>query len=133
MKLRERAGGRLVLALVVVLGASGCEALLGGAGAAAVVAYAAGAGKKAYAEPLGKTLTAVLGAFADMSLPILHKDMIATSAKVKSVAADGRDIVVILTRESDRITMVSVRVGALGDETLTREIFDKIDDRLKLM
>jgi len=48
------------------------------------------------------------------------------------MAADFR-IENTAAHEGETVTMVSVRVGVFGDENFTRAIFDKIEDRLKLM
>jgi len=119
-----------VLVVATAAYASGCVFLLGGAAVGAAVMYAKGEGKKAYAEPLDKTRDAVLAALTDLSLPVLHKDQDAVSARVESTTSDGKDITVVLTRESDAITMARIRVGTFGDQTFTRALFDAIDKRL---
>ena len=124
---------RLLPAVVLAAAVSGCAFLLGGAAGAAAFAYVKGEGRKAYAEPLPKTFVVVQAALKDVGLPLLHKDITRTSAKIKSVTSDGKDVVVILTREGEKVTMVSVRVGIFGDRGLTELIFDKIEARLELM
>ena len=125
--------GLRLLAACAVLAVGGCGFLVGAAAGGAAYAYASGEGKKAFAEPLPKARAAVLGALADLRLPVLHKDITASSAKVKSTTTDGKDIVIDLSREGETVTIISVRVGVFGAPKLTRLIFDKIEDRLKVM
>ena len=123
-----------VMAVVLLVGsAAGCGFLIGAAAAGAAYAYVRGEGKQAFPVPLQTARDAVLGALSDLSLPVLHSDQDATSAKIKSDAGSGRDIVIVLTREGEKVTMISVRVGVFGDANYTRMIFDRIEDRLKLM
>lgn len=125
-----RGMARLVLVAAVAWGVSGCIFAVGAAAGGAAYAYLKGEGTRAYAEPLPKVRDAVLKALEDLSLPRLHADTDGVSSKIKSTTSDGRDINVVLTSESAKVTMVSVRVGMFGDEVITRRLIARIDARV---
>jgi hypothetical protein len=52
------------------------------------------------------------------------------SAEVNAETAQGTDIDILIDKISDRITRVSIRVGAFGDEAVSRLILDEIQRNL---
>jgi hypothetical protein len=113
--------------------ATGClAAFIVGAGlGVAGMKYVSGEGKTAFSAGVEDTRKATVWALEDLSLPVVDRGHDAFSARIASVTASGRDIKIELERQSSKVTMVSIRVGVWGDETITRQIFQHIEDRLK--
>ncbi len=123
----------LAAAAMAVLTAGCLAALAVGAGAGALtVAYVGGEGKEAFGEPLERTRLAVIDALEkDMGFSIIEKSGDAVDAHVVAITSERHEVKVHLSRESDKVTMVAIRVGTMGNERLTRLLFEKIGERLK--
>ena len=52
------------------------------------------------------------------------------SGEVNAETAQGTDIDILIDKISERITRVSIRVGAFGDEAVSRLILDEIERTL---
>lgn len=127
--MRRRAVWMALLAAMVAA-AAGCR-LMGGVRVGGGIIYRMGVGRKAYGQPLETCRAAVLETFQARQLPLLHNDRDDRSARIESSTPHGRNITVVLIREDDRITMVSIRVGRFGNEEFTRALFDDLDARLQ--
>lgn len=132
MRRMLRLGVGLAVLAPLAATAAGCiAALFVGAGVGALaVAYVAGEGQQAFAEPMEKTRQAVIAVMDEMSFSIIEKSGDAADAKVVGLTSERHEVKVHLSRESDKVTMVTIRVGTMGNERLTRLLFEKINDRL---
>lgn len=117
----------LAMALVVVL-VSGCVAVLvvGAAAGAGGVAYVKGELQSSEAVAFDKAYDASLAAMTDMSYAIVDKQKDTVSAKITARGAGDKKITVALDKVSVSVTKITIRVGYWGDETLSRQILDKI-------
>ena len=70
-------------------------------------------------------------ALKDLDLPILLDRMDQLSAILESETADKQRVWIKMKHVSSKITRLSVRVGALGDEVKSREILQTIVDDLE--
>jgi hypothetical protein len=127
------------LALVAAAGSllsAGClglgiAAAVGGAGAAGY-AYMQGTMYRDYPAGTADTSQAVHGALADLQMPVLSEDAVS----VESQTADGSKVKIRLDTAVSRVpgegesTHVAVRVGALGDEAVSRRVLDQVSARL---
>ncbi|MBI4660270.1 MAG: DUF3568 family protein [Verrucomicrobia bacterium] len=112
---------------------SGCAAALltgGAAAGAGAVAYVRGELKSTEAAALEKVWTATLAAMSDLEFSVTKKEKDALSARAVARGANDKKIQVDLKRLSDRDTEVRIRVGILGDESISRQVLDKIKKRL---
>jgi hypothetical protein len=106
-------------------------AAAGGAAGAGYV-YLQGTMYRDYPAPVPDTGKAVHEALADLQMPILAEDRVS----FESQTADGSKVKIRLDGVASRVpsegesTHVAVRVGALGDEAVTRRILDQVSTRL---
>ncbi|MFT3881867.1 MAG: DUF3568 family protein [Gemmatales bacterium] len=107
----------------------------------AAVGVAAGAGAYGYYQgnyvsvqpaEFGETYQATKLALADLAMPIRHESHQGMTGDIESSIADGTHVTISL-EEKPRImasdghqTEVTIRVGYLGDEKLSKEIQEKI-------
>ncbi|MFT3767837.1 MAG: DUF3568 family protein [Minicystis sp.] len=121
-------------AVAFAAAASGClAATAAGAGAAAAVgtyAYERGELRTTIDAPVEDVHRATLAALEQMKLPIKDEAQDAFSAHVTAKQTEGGDVKVNLSRESDHVTRVGVRVGTFGDEAKARVILQRIRDAL---
>ena len=118
---------------VTVFMLQGCVAALFGAGAGAgagTYAYVRGEQKVSYPKPLGITYNATLAALKSLEMPILTSTKDLTDGTIEARKGDGSTVNIRLSRESDQVTTVRIRVGVLGDEASSKLISDKIAKQL---
>jgi len=109
---------------------TGCAFLAGAAVAGAGFAYVSGEGKKTYDRDVRSVYDAALGTVKDMGLALVDKRVDDTSGIVKAKQADGDNVNIRIKRISEDSCKVMIRVGLMGDESDTRLLFSKIDERL---
>jgi len=51
--------------------------------------------------------------------------------RVKARTAQGKDILITVEKEGEDVSKVSVKVGTLGDETISHAILEKTEEKLK--
>jgi hypothetical protein len=129
--------GRFLVTLwVIAIGSQlGCAALLLGGGAiagAGMVAYAKGELTAVEDADLDRVWDAAQGAMDDLDFVIESRLTTAGSAKLVARGAGSRRVTVVVRRRVGNLTEISVRVGYLGDEPLSRLILQKILRRLDL-
>lgn len=115
---------------LAIISLSGCVAVLAGGAAAGTVAYVRGDLQAVLDANLDRTGTAVQRAARDLDLIAVSDAKDQTSAKYIFRTATDRKIEVNLKHSSKRTTNISIRVGIFGDETLSRQFYDRIRARL---
>lgn len=116
--------------LLAMLTLTGCVAVLAGGAAAGTVAYIRGDLQAVVDSNLDRTGNAVQRAARDLDLIAVSDAKDQTSAKYIFRTATDRKIEVNLKHATDRTTNISIRVGVFGDETLSRQFYDRIRARL---
>ena len=112
---------------------SGCAAVLltgGAAAGAGAVAYVRGELQSTEAADLDKVWAATLAAMSDLEFAVTAREKDALSGRVIARGAGDKKTQVDLKRLGDRQTEVRIRVGFLGDETMSRQVLDRIKKRL---
>jgi hypothetical protein len=107
---------------------SGCAAVLVG-GAAGTVLYVKGELHSTEGASLDRAWNATQAAIGDMGFTVTAKDKDAVSAELNAITADGKRIKIVLNREADNVTEISIRVGTFGDESMSRLILERIRKR----
>jgi ABC-type glycerol-3-phosphate transport system substrate-binding protein len=129
MKRKQLIGlAALLIALAVLAGCVGL--VVGAAAGAGAVAYVRGELQAQESAPIGKVLTAAKGAIEDLKLTLISATADDYKGKVRAATAEGTKITIELKHVGKDVTSVHVRVGTLGDETLSRQILDAIEARL---
>jgi hypothetical protein len=129
MKLIVRVGAVLVSCAAVAL--SGCLAATAGAVAAAgAYAYERGELRSTIDAPLDDVYRAAMVATEQLQLPVVDRAKDAFAAHLTARQIQGGDVRIDLTRESDNLTRIGVRVGTFGDEAKSRLILQRIRDAL---
>ena len=109
----------------------GCFAATAGALAAVgTYAYSRGELRTTIDAPLDAVYAATFTALEQLRLPVMDEAKDAFNARVKARQIEGGDVQIDLSRESDQVTRVGVRVGTFGDEAKSRVILQRIRDAL---
>lgn len=116
--------------LLAMLSLTGCVAVLAGGAAAGTVAYIRGDLQAVIESNINRTGSAVQRAAQDLELIAVSDAKDQTSAKYIFRTATDRKVEVNLKHASDSTTNLSIRVGVFGDETLSRQFYDRIRARL---
>lgn len=122
----------LALGAVCALGA-GCAAVLIGGGAAAgagAVAYVRGELRAVESAPLDRVWDASQAAMNDLQFALTEKNKDALSAHLIARTASDKKVTINLAKQSDNATEIRVRVGFWGDESASRQVLEKIKQRL---
>jgi hypothetical protein len=109
--------------------ASGCVLFVAGAAAGAGVgtyAYVNGDLEASEAVQFDKAWNASLAAMKDLDYSVTAKQKNALEAKLAARGAGDKKVQVKLKKTSDTVTQINIRVGTFGDETLSRQILEKI-------
>ena len=127
---------KIVLSALIAglsLGSSGCAVFLVGGGAAAgagAVAYIRGELKSTESASMKQALEASEAALTELGLAITVREKSDLISKFTARGAADKKVEVNLKKLSDALTEISIRVGAFGEETLSRLIMDKIHSKL---
>ena len=84
----------------------------------------------AFAEPIDRALEAVRSALSELDFEITHERPQEHSMTLRSKERGGRKIVVTLYEKSDIVTKITIQVGMLGDQSISRLILVKIEAEL---
>jgi len=118
----------LSLTLAMVL-QSGCVAAAVGAGAGAV-AYIRGDLEATVESPLNVTNRAAGRAISQLEFAKISEKKDALTSNITARTAQDKKVEIILTKVSDTVTKVKIRVGVFGDEAVSMVILDKIKGAL---
>ena len=111
----------------------GCALFLVGGAAAAgagTVAYVSGELKETEDVAYDKVYDATLAAMNDMQYAVVDKSKAGITAKIFVRTAGDKKIQITLDKQSASVTEIHIRVGTFGDESLSRQILDKIKSHL---
>jgi len=121
----------VLMAGLLCWGMQGCAVLVaGGAAAGGTYAYFNGQADQEYNAGIQRTFNASLAACRDMGIPVEKQTLNGDSGKITG-RLDGDRISISQTLKADNVTLVSVRVGLLGNETVSRKIHTAIENRLR--
>jgi hypothetical protein len=128
--LRSRVVAAL-LAIAPVVTLTGCIALAAGAAAGAgAVAYVRGELDTSLNANLDAVDRAANRAGDELKFAKINESADALTRILTLRTADDKKIEIRLTRTTDTLTRVRIRVGLLGDETLSRLLLEKIQANL---
>ena len=121
----------LILLLIVSIlpGSIGCGVALLAGGAAAGAgsyAYVTGELKATEAVSLENAYHAAQQAMSDLEFTVTNKQKDAFYAEVNARRASGKKITVKLNKKSSSLTEIKIRVGTLGDESMSQQIHETI-------
>ena len=118
-----------VLSLALLALAPGCVVMALAAGVAGV-AYVNGDLEAQLNGTPQKIVQASADALKEMGVHVLSSDSSGIDGRVLGRTAAEKKIDITVKRESDAACKISIRVDTFGDETLSRQILDKIKARL---
>lgn len=111
---------------------SGCVwAVAGGAGAAGAYFWVKGNLERNYHQPLATAWEGTLHATRVLRLKVVSQEHDAFNGYINAKMAKGEDVRIKLERWTDTETRITVRVGALGDEAVSRKIHKEIEKALR--
>jgi len=124
-----KATALVLLAMSLML--QGCVWLaLGAAAGAGTVAYVKGELQTTYAAHLDRTWKATQDALQDLDFRILSTQKDETGGEIEAKKVGEEKVKMSLSVAGPGTTMAKIRVGILGDESLSRTISDKIASKL---
>lgn len=107
--------------------------LLVGAGAVigvGTVSYIKGELKGAEAASLDNTWKASISALNQLNYTITDKEKDDVYAEIIARSSTDTKVTIKLKRQSDTVTEIKIRIGLMGDETVSRRIYDTIKKNL---
>ena len=96
---------------------------------AGTIAYIGGELKSTEEVSLNRAWKAARKAMNDLEFNITSKGKDAFDAELSASGAGGKKIKVTLKKISDNRTEIKIRIGTFGDESLSRQILEKIKKR----
>jgi len=111
----------------------GCILLAVGAGAAAgvgAVAYLKGELQTTYAASLDRTWEASLDALKDLNYRVISSEKGGAEGNIEAKLVGGDEVKISLSIPGPGTTLVKIRVGVFGDESVSRTINSKIASNL---
>lgn len=108
---------------------NGCLLFVAGAAAGAGIgtyAYVSGELSASEAIRLDKAWKATLAGVQNLGYTITEKQKNALEGRLVARGPGDKKVQVKLTKKSDTVTELRIRVGTFGDENLSRQILDKI-------
>lgn len=124
---------RLIAALLAVLPiafTSGCLAVAAGAAGAGTVAYIRGELDASLSYNLDAVDRATNRAAEQLRFAKINEGSDALARVITLRTAEDKKIEVKLTRTTDTLTQVRIRVGVFGNETVSRALLEKIQANL---
>lgn len=110
---------------------SGCAALVVGAAAGAgTYVYVQGELKSTESATLDRAWSATQGAVKELQFTTTTQQKDALKGRLIARTAMDKKVEINLTKVSDTVTEIRIRVGTFGDEDLSRIVMDKIKGRL---
>ena len=127
---RSCSGMIAVALLCSMLFISGCPLILAGGAGAGGMAYYKGELKAELNGTPPQVIQATERAFEDLIWNKIAASASATDGKAEAKTATGKEISVTVTQKTATISAIAIRVGVMGDETLSRTLLDKIKAQL---
>jgi uncharacterized protein DUF3568 len=107
----------------------GCIAVAVAAGAAGV-AYVNGDLEATLDASPERVIQASEAALKDMNVPIKSKESSGIDGKLVGRTALEKKVEITVQRETDTTSKISIRIDTFGDESLSRQILEKIKSKL---
>ena len=120
-----------LLAVLLLPFVGGCTTTTPGPGGKGVVAYGRGELSTDVTHDLDAVFAASQRALNELEIIKIDDKKTQVDAQILSRTATDKKIVINLNRVTDTLTKVYIKVGVVGDETLSRLILDKIFAELK--
>lgn len=120
----------LILAAAPVAWTTGCLAVAAGAAGAGTVAYIRGELNASLNNSLDTVDRATNRAVEQLRFAKINQSSDALSRVITLRTAEDKKIEIRLSRTTDSLTQVRIRVGVFGDETVSRILLDKIKENL---
>jgi hypothetical protein len=110
---------------------SGCVVAVAGAAAGAgTVAFVEGKFVARLADPYEQVVHAVERAIPQLQLALVEEKRDALAARFTARTAVDKKVEITVTRESDNLAKLEIRVGAFGDKQASVLIFEQIKTNL---
>lgn len=109
---------------------SGCLLVAAGAAGAGTVAYVRGELDASLAGSYDSVVKAANRALDDLQFKKINETKDAIKTVLVARTADDKKVRIEITKVSDTLTKVEIRVGVFGNENLSRTILDKIQKNL---
>lgn len=109
---------------------SGCLLVAAGAAGAGTVAYIRGELEANVDGRFDAVASAANEAIGDLKFAKINDSKDALTAIVVARTADDKRIEIKVTKVTDAVSKVTIRVGIFGDETISRTILDRIKSNL---
>ncbi|WKZ17779.1 MAG: DUF3568 family protein [Candidatus Jettenia sp. CY-1] len=120
----------IILLGIVLLSGGGCAALRGGGAAAGTVAYVMGELRSMEEASLERTWDAAQKTMEDLEFIVTSKQKDVLTARLIARGANDKKIVIQLKKVSEDLTEVRIHVGTFGDESLSRQILERLKKNL---
>ena len=110
---------------------TGCAAIvIGGAAGVGSYAYLSGELKSNEPIPLSSAWNATQKAVKESGFTVTSKEKDAFYAKLIARGAKDKKVTIKLKKQSDNITEIKIRVGMMGDEVMSRQIYEEIKKQI---
>ncbi len=86
--------------------------------------------KNTYNKPIQQVYAATVESMKDLGINVTQSRADQLTGTVEGKLADGRTVSIDLRSLSQNSTNVIIKVGTLGDETLSRRIMDSVSSKL---
>jgi propanediol dehydratase small subunit len=77
-----------------------------------------------------KVTTAAQKACEDLKLNNIVGNGTKVDGQVTAQTADGKDVTISIAQAGDQVSKVTIRVGATGDEAVSKQLVDRINSHL---
>jgi uncharacterized protein DUF3568 len=77
-----------------------------------------------------KATTAASKACEDLKLDNIASNATSVDGKVTARTAEGQDVVINIEQDGANVSKVSIRVGATGDEAVSKQLVDRLRSHL---
>lgn len=129
MRTTTRLLGAIVLGVSCALSA-GCLAVAAAGAATAGVLYVRGELRSTVDADTAAVVKAAEATLDDMGFNVVSAKSSSVDGEVTARTAQDTRILINVKAESDSVTRYTIRVGTFGDESLSRQIDEKIRARL---
>jgi hypothetical protein len=119
-----------LLIVFLCFGLSGCWFALGGAAGGGTAIYLKGRLQETTAHNMLDVHNATLLALKNQHLPIIEETKKTDSTSIRSRYEDDTNIWITIDYKSVNSSVITIRVGILGDESRSRDLWDQIRKQL---
>ena len=114
------------LVVFFCLSLSGCWFVLGGAAGGGTAIYFKGRLQEDIGRYMHEVLEATRSALVSLNLPVEKEEKKVDSTSFESKYPDGTNVWINLSYRSANTTRITIRVGIVGDESRSRQIWEEI-------